>query len=162
VSTTNSLTHAMCVIKTGHGKKAVNMPRVSPDSWVHSLGQLLSAPLMHSRGLKRQGMYTRMCEDTSVFQGLHGGGPHHTSQINASVRTMMAEDDAEEAAGCGGQGRAVLASCRGACRKCAGGGVWWGPLIVFLLKGESLGAEYGWGGVRLFLFSVPNDFLPYC
>jgi len=47
----------MSVIKTGHGKQAVKLTRALPNGWVHLLGQLASALLVHLRGLKRQGAY---------------------------------------------------------------------------------------------------------
>jgi len=82
--------HVMGMIKTGHGKQAVKKCCGSPDGWVHLLGQLVSALLVHSWGLKRQGTYTPMREDALVFQELHGGRPYHMSEINAFVRRKVA------------------------------------------------------------------------
>ena len=57
-STTNSLTQAVSVIKTGHGKQAAKVPRASPDRWVHLLGQLASAAACAFYGLEAAGAYT--------------------------------------------------------------------------------------------------------
>lgn len=38
-----------------------------------------------------------MREDIPVFQELHEGGPHHTSELDAFARAMMAEDNTEQA-----------------------------------------------------------------
>ena len=54
------------MFKTGHGKQAVKVPRVSPDGWVHLLGQLASALLVDLLGLKGQGR-THECARTSTF-----------------------------------------------------------------------------------------------
>jgi len=56
----------MSVIKTGHGKQAAKVPRVSPDHWVHLPGQLVSALLVHLLGLKQQG-HTHECVTTRLF-----------------------------------------------------------------------------------------------
>jgi len=88
---------AVSVIKTGYGKLAVKAARVSPDAWAQLLIQLAYARLLRSRGWKRQGATYESATTRRFFKGRTEVVRVVTSESDAFVRAMMAEDGAEEA-----------------------------------------------------------------
>ena len=88
---------AVSVIKTGYGKQAVKVARVSPDAWAQLLIQLAYARLLRSRGWKRQGATYESATTRRFFKGRTEVVRVVTSESDAFVRAMMADDGAEEA-----------------------------------------------------------------
>jgi carnitine O-acetyltransferase len=88
---------AMSVIKTGYGKQAVKAARVSPDAWAQLLIQLAYARHLRSRRWKRQGATYESATTRRFFKGRTEVVRVVTSESDAFVRAMMADDGAEEA-----------------------------------------------------------------
>ena len=88
---------AMSVIKTGYGKQAVKAARVSPDAWAQLLIQLAYARHLRLRGWKRQGATYESATTRRFFKGRTEVVRVVTSESDAFVRAMMADDGAEEA-----------------------------------------------------------------
>jgi carnitine O-acetyltransferase len=85
-------TQAMNVIKTGYGRRAIKGARVSPDAWAQLLVQLAYARLLHARGWKRQGGTYESATTRRFFKGRTEVVRTVTSESDAFVRSMMAED----------------------------------------------------------------------
>ncbi|KAI9510514.1 acyltransferase ChoActase/COT/CPT [Russula earlei] len=88
---------AMSVIQTGYGKRAVKAARVSPDAWAQLLVQLAYARLLRKRGWKRPGGTYESATTRRYLKGRTEVVRVVTSESDAFVRAMMAEDGAEEA-----------------------------------------------------------------
>lgn len=88
---------AMSVIKTGYGKRAVKAARVSPDAWGQLLVQMAYARLLRSRGWERQGGTYESATTRRFFKGRTEVIRVVTSESDAFVRAMMAEDGSKEA-----------------------------------------------------------------
>jgi carnitine O-acetyltransferase len=86
-------TQAMNVIKTGYGRREIKAARVSPDAWAQLLVQLAYARLLHARGWKRQGGTYESATTRRFFKGRTEVVRSVTSESEAFVRSMMAEDE---------------------------------------------------------------------
>ena len=89
-------TQAMSVVKTGYGKRAIKEARVSPDAWAQLLMQLAYARFLHARGWKRQGGTYESATTRRFFKGRTEVVRVVTSESDAFVRAMMAEDGVEK------------------------------------------------------------------
>ena len=87
---------AMSVVKTAYGKRAIKAAQVSPDAWAQLLMQLAYARLLHARGWKRQGGTYESAMTRRFFKGRTEVIRVLTSESDAFVRAMMAEDGKEE------------------------------------------------------------------
>jgi len=88
---------AMSVIQTRYGKRAVKSARVSPDAWAQLLVQLAYARLLRKRGWKRPGGTYESATTRRYLKGRTEVVRVVTSESDAFVRAMMAEDGTEEA-----------------------------------------------------------------
>ena len=86
----------MSVVKTAYGKRAIKAAQVSPDAWAQLLMQLAYARLLHARGWKRQGGTYESAMTRRFFKGRTEVIRVLTSESDAFVRAMMAEDGKEE------------------------------------------------------------------
>ena len=87
---------AMSVVKTAYGKRAIKAAQVSPDAWAQLIVQLAYARLLRARGWKRQGGTYESATTRRFFKGRTEVIRVVTSESDAFVRAMMAEDGAED------------------------------------------------------------------
>ncbi len=89
-------TQAMNIVKTGYGKSAIKKARVSPDAWAQLLVQLAYARVLRAKGEKRQGGTYESATTRRFFKGRTEVIRVVTSETDAFVQAMMADDVSTE------------------------------------------------------------------